>query len=57
MYPQDEQRDNINPILLSKFGPLLQTALFIVLGLLLFIGISWQRSKKKRKALEDEYLK
>lgn len=57
MYPQDEQRDNINPILLSKYGPLLQVAVFIALALLLFLGISWRRNKRKRKALEDEYLK
>jgi predicted Zn-dependent protease len=57
MYPQDEQRDNINPILLSKYGSLLQAGVFIALALLLFLGISWQRNRKKRKALEDEYLK
>lgn len=57
MYPQDEQRDNINPILLSKYGTLLSAAFFIALVLLLFLGISWQYNKKKRKALEDEYLK
>lgn len=57
MFPQDEQRDNINPILLSKYGPLLQAAVFIALVLLLFLGISWQRNRRKRKALEDEYLK
>lgn len=57
MYPQDEQRDNINPILLSKYGLLLQVAFLIALALLLFLGISWQRNKKRRKALEDEYLK
>ncbi len=56
MYPQDEQRDNINPILLSKYGSLLKAGVFIVLVLLLFLGVSWQHSKKKRKALEDEYL-
>jgi hypothetical protein len=32
-------------------------AFFITLALLLFLGISWQRNKRKRKALEDEYLK
>jgi predicted Zn-dependent protease len=57
MYPQYEQRDNINPILLNKYGSLLQASAFIALALLLFLGISWQRSRKKRKALEDEYLK
>lgn len=57
MYPEYEQRDNINPILLSKYGTLLSTAAFIALVLLLFLGIGWHQSRKKRKALEKEYLK
>lgn len=57
MYPLDKPRDNINPILLSKYGFLLQAGVFVSLAFLLFLGISWQRNKKKRKALEDEYLK
>jgi predicted Zn-dependent protease len=57
MYPEYEQRDNINPILLSKYGPLLRAAAFVALVLLLTLGVSWQRSRKKRKTLEDKYLK
>jgi predicted Zn-dependent protease len=57
MYPEYEQRDNINPILLSKYGPLLLAAAFVALVLLLTLGVSWQRSRKKRKKLEDNYLK
>jgi len=57
MYPEYEQRDNINPILLSKYGPFLRVAAFAALALLLSIGLNWQRSRKKRKELEDEYLK
>lgn len=57
MYPQAEQRDNINPILLSKYGPLLQGAVIVSIVFLLYLGMSWQRNRKKRKALEEEYLK
>ncbi|MGA9188616.1 MAG: matrixin family metalloprotease [Methanosarcina sp.] len=57
MYPEYEQRDNINPILLSKYGTLLRVAAFAALVILLFLGASWQYSRKKRKTLEDKYFK
>jgi predicted Zn-dependent protease len=57
MYPEYEQRDNINPILLSKYGPLLRVAAFAALVILLFLGVSWQYSRRKRKTLEDKYFK
>lgn len=57
MYPEYEQRDNINPLLLSKYGPLLLVAAFAALAVLLFLGVSWQHSRKKRKTLEDKYFK
>jgi predicted Zn-dependent protease len=57
MYPKYEQRDNINPILLSKYGHLLRVATFVALAILIFLGIGWQRSRKKRRILEEEYLK
>jgi predicted Zn-dependent protease len=57
MYPQYEQRDNVNPILLSKYGSLLQAAAFTALILLVFLGLSWYKSRKKRKTLEDKYLR
>lgn len=47
MYPEYEQRDNINPILLSKYGTLLRVAAFAALVILLFLGVSWQYSRKK----------
>jgi predicted Zn-dependent protease len=56
MYPKYEQRDNINPILLSKYGHLLRVAAFVALAILIFLGIGWQRSRKKRRILEEEYL-
>lgn len=57
MYPEYEQRDNINPLLLSKYGPLLRVASFAAFVVLLYLGISWQHSRKKRKKLEEKYFK
>lgn len=57
MYPEYELRDNVNPLLLSKYGPILRVAGFIALVVLLFLGVSWQYSRRKRKKLEDEYFK
>jgi predicted Zn-dependent protease len=57
MYPEYEQRDNINPLLLSKYGPLLRAGAFAALAVLLYLGVSWQHSRKKRKKLEDKYFK
>ena len=57
MYPEYEQRDNINPLLLSKYEPLLRVASFAALIVLLYLGISWQHSRKKRKKLEEKYFK
>ena len=57
MYPEYEQRDNINPLLLSKYGPLLRAAAFAALVFSCTLGVSWQHSRKKRKKLEDKYFK
>jgi predicted Zn-dependent protease len=57
MYPEYELRDNVNPLLLSKYGPILRVAGFLALAVLLFLGVSWQYSRRKRKKLEDEYFK
>jgi predicted Zn-dependent protease len=57
MYPKYEQRDNINPLLLSKYGPLLRVAALAALAVLLYLGVGWQHSRKKRKKLEDKYFK
>lgn len=57
MYPEHEMRDNINPILWSKYGGLIRAAAILALAVLLFLGISWQNSKRKRKKLEDKYFK
>lgn len=57
MYPEHEMGDNVNPILLSKYGGLLRAAFFLGLAVIIFLGISWQYSRRKRKKLEDEYFK
>lgn len=57
MYPEYEQRDNINPLLLSKYGPVLRMAALAAFTVLLYLGVSWQHSRKKRKKLEDKYFK
>jgi predicted Zn-dependent protease len=57
MYPEYEQRDNINPLLLSKYGPLLRVASFVAFVVLLYLGISWQHSRKRREKLEEKYFK
>lgn len=57
MYPEYELRDNINPLLLSKYGHILRVAGFAALAVLLYLGVSWQHSRKKRKKLEDKYFK
>jgi len=57
MYPEYEQREDINPLLLSKYGPILQMAALAALVVLLSLGVSWLRSRKKRKKLENKYFK
>lgn len=57
MYPTYEQRDNINPLLLSKYGSILLIAFYAALAVIVFLFISWLLSRKKRKKLEEEYFK
>ncbi len=57
MYPKYEMRDDIDPILLTKYGPLLRTAIYAAVGAIVFLFVSWLLSRRKRKELEDEYLK
>lgn len=57
MYPEYELRDNINPLLLSKYGNVLRLASFAALAVLLYLGVSWLHSRKKRKTLEEKYFK
>ena len=57
MYPEYEQREDLNPLLLSKYGPILRMAALAALVVLLYLGVSWHHSRKKRKKLEDKYFK
>lgn len=57
MYPSYERRDDINPILLSKYGSFLLVAFYISTTIIIFLSVSWLHSRKKRKKLEDQYFK
>jgi len=57
MYPEYEQRDEINPLLLSRYGSLLCVGTFAAFVVLLYYGVSWQYNRKKRKTLEEKYFK
>lgn len=57
MYPTHEQRDNINPLLLSKYGSILLVAFYVSITVIVFLSVSWLLSRKKRKKLEEEYFK
>jgi len=57
MYPEYELRDNVNPLLLSKYTPVLRAGALAAFAALLLLGVSWHSSRKKRKKLEDQYLK
>jgi predicted Zn-dependent protease len=57
MYPTYEQRDNINPLLLSKYGSYLLLAFYVAIAIIVFLSVSWLLSRKKRKKLEEEYFK
>jgi predicted Zn-dependent protease len=57
MYPKYEMGDNIDPILLTKYGPLLRTIIYMAVGIIVFLSVSWLLSRRKRKELEDEYFK
>jgi len=57
MYPEYEKGEEVNPLLLSRYETLLHVVIFISALVLLSLGIGWERSKRKRKALEEKYLK
>jgi predicted Zn-dependent protease len=57
MYPEYETGEEVNPLLLSRYGTLLRVATFMSVLILLSLGINWELSKRKRKALEDKYFK
>lgn len=58
MYPDYEQRNNLNPFLMSKYGSLLLLAAYAALAIIVFLAVIWLLNRKKRKKLEDnKYLK
>lgn len=57
MYPEYELRDNIDPLLLTKYGPLLRAAIYTGTAVIVFLSVSWLLSRKRRKKLEEEYLR
>jgi len=54
MYPSNEQIDNTNPFLQSKYGSLLLIAFYTVIAVIVFISVSWILNRKKRLTFEDE---
>jgi predicted Zn-dependent protease len=55
MYPEYELRDNINPILLTKYGPYLRIATYASIAIVVFLAVSWLLSRRERKKLEKKY--
>ncbi|NOR48216.1 MAG: matrixin family metalloprotease, partial [Methanosarcinaceae archaeon] len=54
MYPTYEERDNMNPLLLSATRPILLVFGVVSLAVIGFLLVSWQRYKRKREQLEME---
>ena len=48
MYPSNEQIDNTNPFLQSKYGSRLLTVFYTAIVVLVFIYVSWLLNRKKR---------
>lgn len=57
MYPKYDLGEDINPLLASRYGPFIRIGVYVAVALLVFLGVSWLLSKKKRKDLEDKYFK
>ncbi|MDD4331619.1 MAG: matrixin family metalloprotease [Methanosarcinaceae archaeon] len=57
MYKEFELREDVNPLLVSKYGTLIKLGSFAIFVFLLSLGVSLKRSRKKRKALEEKYFK
>jgi predicted Zn-dependent protease len=57
MYPKYDIGEDINPLLASKYGPYIRIGAYAAIAVLVFLGVSWLLSKRKRKNLEDEYFK
>ena len=57
MYPKYEMRDNINPILWSRYGGLIRAAIFLALAVLLSWDKLAEKPKKKKKNSKMSILK
>ena len=54
MYPTYEERDSVNPLLLSATRPFLLAFGVVSLAVIGFLLVSWRRYKRKREQLEIE---
>lgn len=54
MYPTYEERDNVNPLLLSATLPLVLVFVVGSMAVVVFLLVDWRRNKRKRKQLETE---
>ena len=57
MYPTYEQRDNLNPLLLSKTFPYIVAISIVVLVIIVYHTIGWRAMKKRREKIEEEVFK
>lgn len=57
MYEEFELRDDVNPLLVSKYGTFIRFGALAAFVSILFLGVSWQHSRKKRKKLEKKYFR
>ena len=54
MYPTYEERDSVNPLLLSATRPFLLVFVVGSMAVVVFLFVSWRRYKRKREHLEME---
>ena len=54
MYPTYEERDNLNPLLLSATLPYLIVFVVGSMAVVVFLLVGWRRNKRKREQLEME---
>ena len=57
MYPTYEQRDNLNPLLLTKTLPYIAAISIVVLAIIVYHTVSWRAMKKRRENIEEEVFK
>lgn len=57
MYPTYEQRDNLNPILLSKTLPYIAAISVVILTIIVYHTVGWRVMKKRREEIEKEVFK